>query len=447
VPPRAKVTFEEDARGAVHVQVLTSERLGTLELAAFLRYEPEDYLQRAVSIECWRDAGTGILLPEIRAGYLVAKLADRYLDVSNGSEERRRLGLLVRQEDVRVVWPNEELEFPLSLEPARREYLAKAAAQDVDKATWRELVAEHKWQGTESWRPGLPRPKRRRPRTATPPAAHVPYFAPRSGTPPRTGAPRVGGIALPRGTRAPEPWGGFWCSEDPSEETFAFASHLARAFPETGLWPLLWDSQYESPADYWSGGGDVDPVDEVDAATVLAEGWHRYPPRPEWVEPIGVEFPGLAEPTLAPGGAFDPFSAIHRHRGAFPDAIAGTLEPRLLLVSCNRPADAIAAMGYVPNEIAVEQAAAVLRSWEERFGAVTTSFFGTVELAVAAPPRSFEHALRVAAEHYAFAPHETAGRPGALREFALWLTDEAASLRSWRSSATVSPNVWTLGWD
>jgi hypothetical protein len=447
VPPRAKVTFEEDARGAVHVQVLTSERLGRLELASFLRYEPEDYLRRAVSIECWRDAGTGVLLPEVRAGYVVAKLADRYLDVSNGSEERRRLGQFVRQDDVRVVWPNEGLEFPLPLEPARREYLAEAAAQDVDKATWRELVAEHKWQSSESWRPGLPRPKRRKPRRATPPARYLPHFAARSGTPPRTGSPRVGGIALPRGRRASEPWGGFWCSDEPSGETFALASELARAFPETGLWPLVWDSPYESPGDYWSGAGDVDHVDGLDATTLLAQGWRNHPPRPEWVEPLGVEFPGLAEPTLLPGGSFDPFSAIRRHREAFPDAIAGTLEPRLALVCCNRPADAIAAMGYAPGEIAVEQAAAVLRSWEERFGAVTTSFFGTVELAVAAPPRSFEHALRVAAEHYAFAPHPTAGRPGALAEFALWLTDEAASLRDWRSSATASPYVWNLGWD
>lgn len=411
MPPRAKVTFEEDARGAVHIQVLTSERLGTLELASFLRYEPEDYLQRAVSIECWRDADTGILLPEIRASYLVGRLADRYLDVSSGSEERRRLGLLVRQDDVRVVFPNEGLDFPLPLEPARREYLAEAAAQEVDKATWRGLVAEHKWQTSESWRPGLARPKRRRPRVAAPPPGDVQFFAPRSGTPPRTGSPRVGGITLPRGRRASEPWGGFWCSEEPSEETFALASELAREFPETGLWPLLWDSPHENPGDYWSGGGDVDPVDEIDAATVLADSWQRHPPRPEWVEPLGVEFPGVAGPTVSADGAFDPFAAIRRHRAAFPDAIAGTLQPRLLLVSCNRPADAIAAMGYVPGEIAVEQAATVLRSWEERFGAVTTSFFGTVELAVAAPPRSFDHALRVGAEHYAFAAHPTAGRP------------------------------------
>jgi hypothetical protein len=316
------VTFGKDARGAVHVRVLTSERLGTLELAAFLRYEPEDYLQRSVSIECWRDADTGILLPEIRASYLVGRLADRYLDVSSGSEEGRRLSLLARQDDVRVVWPNEELEFPLPLEPARREHLAKAA-QVIDKATWRELVAEHKWQSSESWRPGLARPKRRRPRTATPPAEYVPFFAPRSGTPPRTGAPRVGGIALPRGGRAPEPWAGFWCSEEPSEETFALASQLARVFPETGLWPLLWDSPHENPGDYWSGGGDVDSVDEVDVATVLAQSWLRHPPRPEWVEPLGVEFPGVAEPTLGADGAFDPFAAIRRHRAAFPDAIAG----------------------------------------------------------------------------------------------------------------------------
>jgi hypothetical protein len=49
--------------------------------------------------------------------------------------------------------------------------------------------------------------------------------------------------------------------------------------------------------------------------------------------------------------------------------------------------------------------AAVVRSWEDRFG-VRVVLLGadTLEVSVAAPPVTTEHALRVAAEHWAFCP-------------------------------------------
>jgi hypothetical protein len=50
---------------------------------------------------------------------------------------------------------------------------------------------------------------------------------------------------------------------------------------------------------------------------------------------------------------------------------------------------------------------AVLRSWEERFGAVLVAMtFSTLVLAVAHPPRSQTDAERVAAEHFAFCPDQ-----------------------------------------
>jgi hypothetical protein len=49
----------------------------------------------------------------------------------------------------------------------------------------------------------------------------------------------------------------------------------------------------------------------------------------------------------------------------------------------------------------------VLRSWEERFGAVLVAMtFSTLVLAVAHPPRSQADAERVAAEHFAFCPDQ-----------------------------------------
>jgi Domain of unknown function (DUF4253) len=49
--------------------------------------------------------------------------------------------------------------------------------------------------------------------------------------------------------------------------------------------------------------------------------------------------------------------------------------------------------------------AAVVRSWEDRFGVrVTRVGFDTLDLSVAAPPQRTEHALHVAAEHFAFCP-------------------------------------------
>jgi hypothetical protein len=80
---------------------------------------------------------------------------------------------------------------------------------------------------------------------------------------------------------------------------------------------------------------------------------------------------------------------------------------RIGLVSCRRPADAVALMGWLGtiNVTGPPQTSAVLRSWEDRFGAILVGLsFATITLLVSRPPVSDGDALRVAAEVAALCP-------------------------------------------
>jgi hypothetical protein len=299
--------------------------------------------------------------------------------------------------------------LPESTRDAFRDALERS--RHLDAATWREALEEFEWGMSVSWRPG-PRPTKGGARA--------------QGLPP-DGAAQVAGIELPPGTRGP--YDGFWCTDATTEDAFGLAAQLADAFPTTRLWPLVW-SYPSDPEDYVGGYSELEPVDRVDVEGALAEWWVRHPPQESWVEPLGVDFPGLADATTRNVDApRDPFAALVEHHRASRER---QVEPRLMLVVCTRPADALVVMGYAPGELELERVPAVLRSWEERFGAVLVEVTPSyVSLSVAAPPTTFEQALRIAAEHYAMAPQQDAGRPGALRELA---------------ESLVGERVWVLGW-
>ncbi|HEY4239445.1 MAG TPA: DUF4253 domain-containing protein [Kofleriaceae bacterium] len=80
---------------------------------------------------------------------------------------------------------------------------------------------------------------------------------------------------------------------------------------------------------------------------------------------------------------------------------------RLLLVGCMRPADAVHALrwsGALNHESDPGRLGAVLRSWEERFGAYVVRIgLDTLTLGVERPPSAAE-APAVAREHHAFCP-------------------------------------------
>jgi Domain of unknown function (DUF4253) len=83
------------------------------------------------------------------------------------------------------------------------------------------------------------------------------------------------------------------------------------------------------------------------------------------------------------------------------------------LVAARRPADIPASVGWSvfgsdapwsPQARCLE-ISAVLRSWEDRFGTcpLRIGFDSILRVLVERPPRTLEAALRVAAEHFAFA--------------------------------------------
>jgi len=79
---------------------------------------------------------------------------------------------------------------------------------------------------------------------------------------------------------------------------------------------------------------------------------------------------------------------------------------RIGVVAAQRPADIITTLGW-PGAVNYRDdtapLSAVLRSWEDRFGAsVVEVGFDTLLLVVERPPQTLDHALAVAAEHYAF---------------------------------------------
>jgi Domain of unknown function (DUF4253) len=77
-----------------------------------------------------------------------------------------------------------------------------------------------------------------------------------------------------------------------------------------------------------------------------------------------------------------------------------------------------------------EEIAAVVRSWQHRFGARLCALgFGTIGLAGAWPPQSVEHAQRVAAEHFAFCP------------------DLRMTTFSEYAGSLVGNRVWNFWWD
>ncbi|MQA96580.1 MAG: DUF4253 domain-containing protein [Streptosporangiales bacterium] len=124
-----------------------------------------------------------------------------------------------------------------------------------------------------------------------------------------------------------------------------------------------------------------------------------------------ADFPGPARPV---------------GRGRPPEVVADECalvlavwrRPWLGLVAASRGADAPAVCGWPGAQRHTRDLpglCAVLRSWEERFGARVVGLgHDSLDVAVARPPTTPSAALAVAAEHYAFCPgnlHPLDGRP------------------------------------
>jgi hypothetical protein len=358
------------------------------------------------------------------------KLVDRMMDLSDGSEERRMLTLMVRQRVISIAWVHEQIEarYTLgdSLLPALREAIENT--RGVSREDWDEELAEYEWETSESWRPG-PRPGKLRRRRATKPDPPIPFFAPVSGTIPRARAPEIDGVKLPQGRRHPSRTPAYWATTAPVGNLELMLPWLASQFGSTGLWPLLWPIE-EVPDAYMGGHGDLDSIDAVDPVAALRERWGEQRD-PDATDPFD-EFPGLADGT--------PWSADTLQE---PHPDAGD-PARVLLVPCNRPADAITVLGGLAVAIEAPVISSVLRSWEQRFAAVPYKLApSALSLAVGAPPGSHTQGMALAAELYALCAPSNAGLT--VRAIANNLLDRSARPAE-TPGIDIGPTSWTIAW-
>jgi hypothetical protein len=156
---------------------------------------------------------------------------------------------------------------------------------------------------------------------------------------------------------------------------------------------------------------DTAAIDGLDAAGLLAGWWWEVPDEEyesdadlrDLLGPYGPRFPGLAPPVTREAGP----ELTRRALGQY------TRDARIGLVPAARPADVLARLGWegACNSRTAAQIAAVLRSWEDRFGARLLEVgFADIRLLVTRPPQTLEAAWPIAAEHFAFS--DEAGRTG-----------------------------------
>lgn len=223
----------------------------------------------------------------------------------------------------------------------------------------------------------------------------------------------------------------YWLSDEPVRAELW--TRLRAEHPRSGLWPVLLDDSTQP----WSAGQvapeNVADIDTYHPAAFMAEVWE------DWVEPQSDEDPDDYDfEDLAPFRRDCPGPAPAGQRMEDPNVVAdwyaGILDDGstpLGLAAVSRSADALAVMGWqgaVNHNKWAAPLAAVVRSWEDRFGVrVVRLGFDTLDMSVAAPPVGIDHALRVAAEHWAFCPDNIIQGPGTLAGYA----EEIRGRNSW----------------
>lgn len=225
---------------------------------------------------------------------------------------------------------------------------------------------------------------------------------------PEEGELRLGAVMLPPGRRIVPPDGPgepvAWVTTQPVPDPGRVWSALSDAHLETGLVPIVLTNGEKDEDFFFSVPDDLAGLDHLDAASVL-----------------GISLAPAEDGKLS-------MAECQQVLGSLPPALLG-------LVPASRPADVLPTVGWrtidrFPTSLPI---AAVLRSWEARFGArlLDVGPGAQIRLLVERPPRSTEAAQRVAAEHFAFCD-ECAGQ--GLHD----IPGIAASL--------VDAPVWTCWW-
>jgi Domain of unknown function (DUF4253) len=257
-----------------------------------------------------------------------------------------------------------------------------------------------------------------------------------AGQLPDEGPVQLGPVTLPAGRLIqgyPELDHVAWVTADPVPDAGRVWAALSGLHPRTGLVPIqvdgrpgtVWDplnlSQTENPRD----------ADGLEVGTLLEEMWQDgRPDEPDlvWIQtrsPFIGDFPGLAPPEHAP------LTPAEREHAL--DLV--TQEARIGLVAAARAADVLPVIGWGGLENRGESLlplTAILRSWEDRFGARLIAV-GDVDLGlfVERPPRTLEAAQCIAAEQIVLADECLDG----------------ATVISVLAERLVNSPVWSLWWD
>jgi Domain of unknown function (DUF4253) len=268
---------------------------------------------------------------------------------------------------------------------------------------------------------------------------------------PEDGPVRLGSVQLPDGRQlsdgyADPPLPLLWATNEPVPDAPRVWRVLTGMHHETGLVPILLAFLRGGHEGRPWDAGELDlrcglaAVDQLDAASVLARAWTSNQPHPQeyehepeffadWFPPFGSQFPGLA-----PG-----------QDQALPEAeLEGALSwlgpARIGLVPAARPADVLALVGFngTANGYGTpEVLSAVLRSWEDRFGAVLVEVgFDHIRMLVRRPPRTLPEAQAVAAELDIMCDE-------------LWPIDRPGTVCDVRGIAeqTLNIPIWSMWWD
>ncbi|MDR7302607.1 DUF4253 domain-containing protein [Haloactinomyces albus] len=225
-----------------------------------------------------------------------------------------------------------------------------------------------------------------------------------------------------------------WISDDrPSVQLLAA---LRADHPRSGLWPLLLCDDTEIYGERCTVGVVApEPLEHVErwqAIQVMTRIWDGL------CQADSELGPAYDSDSLAPFDHSCPGTAPAGSLLADPDVLANQQVPRfideetrLALVPVRRGADVLTVLGWSGAANHVSRTAglsAMLRSWEERFGArVLRLGPDRLDISVAAPPHEAEHAAAVAAEHWTFAPDRVMQESGSIAAYAR----EISGRRSW----------------
>ncbi|MEH0423688.1 DUF4253 domain-containing protein [Streptomyces sp. B21-083] len=205
-----------------------------------------------------------------------------------------------------------------------------------------------------------------------------------------------------------------WVSDEFPEDIERLWPRLLSEQKARGLVPLLfWPNAMGRPI-------DLDHVDRVRLEDVLATDFAEYRRRrlPFWTDPTPDPVPEEVEPwPHDPGPPFEQWPGLTPEMPATSAAptpevgasslLAGLMDTGqfgldeccLVLVPAHRGSDALALIGW-SAEAPLPLLCALLRSWEDRFGAQVVAVFGSeLHVSVARPPVEAEHANLLALEH------------------------------------------------